>query len=409
MPLALICKALIAILLVAFAAPWAHADGGLLPVPVLTGPVIDQTGTLSASDKAALETQLQTLEQTRGAQVVVLMVPTTAPPDIAAARIIDGAMKPRFQQSDYAGGLRDAVTQLSARIAGEALPAPASNSGTAVHSPDTSRDGFDWTDLAIFLFFGVMVAGPVMRSIFGSRLGGLLMGGGVGLLAFVVTSSLIVAGGAGLLALLYTWIFGGTGGGSSRRRGRGGAAVGGWGAGVGGGGWSGGGRRSARGGPGAPRRPPGAPGGGGGCQRAAAQGPDPHRRRSQPALELPAPQRQRARTRPHAVQQIPRVGHRAQQRRLDLPAAARTRDRDRGRPGPCPACGSGRMARCDCADGSPLSPGAVRRGPRTSRRRRVVAPCPALSTPARYARAQRIAGRTGAALDMARAASRAGG
>ena len=283
MPLALIYKALLAILLIAFAVPWAHADGGLLPVPALTGPVIDQTGTLSASDKAALETQLQTLEQTRGAQVVVLMVPTTAPediasfanrvgntwkigrrdvgdgvlvivakndrkmrievakalegaiPDIAAARIIDGAMKPRFQQSDYAGGLRDAVTQISARIAGEALPAPASNSGTAAHSPDTSRDGFDWTDLAIFLFFGVMVAGPVMRSIFGSRLGGLLMGGAQ-------------AGGAGLLALLYTWIFGGTGGGSSRRRGRGGAAVGGWGAGVGGGGWSGGGSSSDSGG-----------------------------------------------------------------------------------------------------------------------------------------------------------------
>ena len=294
MPLALIYKALLAILLIAFAVPWAHADGGLLPVPALTGPVIDQTGTLSASDKAGLETQLQTLEQTRGAQVVVLMVPTTAPediasfanrvgntwkigrrdvgdgvlvivakndrkmrievakalegaiPDIAAARIIDGAMKPRFQQSDYAGGLRDAVTQLSARIAGEALPAPAS-SGNAAHSPDTSRDGFDWTDLAIFLFFGVMVAGPVMRSIFGSRLGGLLMGGGVGLLAFVVTSSLIVAGGAGLLALLYTWIFGGSGGSSSPRRGRGGAAAGGWGAGSGGG-WSGGGSSSDSGG-----------------------------------------------------------------------------------------------------------------------------------------------------------------
>ena len=294
MPLALIYKALIAILLIASAVPWAHADGGLLPVPALTGPVIDQTGTLSASDKAALETQLQTLEQTRGAQVVVLMVPTTAPediasfanrvgntwkigrrdvgdgvlvivaktdrkmrievakalegaiPDIAAARIIDGAMKPRFQQNDYAGGLRDAVTQLSARIAGEALPAPPnSGSGNAALSTDNSRGGFDWTDLAVFLFFGVMVAGPVARSIFGSRLGGLLMGGGVGLVAFVVTSSLIVAGGAGLLALLYTWIFGGPGGGSSPRRGRGGAAVGGWGAGVGGGGWSGGGGNSS--------------------------------------------------------------------------------------------------------------------------------------------------------------------
>ena len=296
MPLARIGRALIAILFIAATPFCAWAQGALQPIPPLTGHVIDQTGTLSTADTQALESQLAALEQTRGAQVVVLMVPTTAPediasfanrvgntwkigrrdvgdgvlvivakndrkmrievakalegavPDIAAARIIDGAMKPRFQQSDYAGGLRDAVIQLSARIAGEALPAPASNSGAAAHSPDTSRDGFDWTDLAIFLFFGVMVAGPVMRSIFGSRLGGLLMGGGVGLLAFVVTSSLIVAGGAGLLALLYTWIFGGTGGGSSRRRGRGGAAVGGWGAGVGGGGWSGGGSSSDSGG-----------------------------------------------------------------------------------------------------------------------------------------------------------------
>src|SRR3989338_1248203 len=153
MPLALICKALIAILLIAFATPGAHADGGLLPVPVLTGPVIDQTGTLSASDKAALETQLQTLEQTRGAQVVVLMVPTTAPediasyanrvgntwkigrkdigdglillvakndrklrievaktlegaiPDLMAKRVIDQAIAPRLKEGDFAGGM----------------------------------------------------------------------------------------------------------------------------------------------------------------------------------------------------------------------------------------------------------------------------------------------------------------
>lgn len=295
MPLALIHKALTAILFIAIALPWAHADGSLQPVPALTSPVIDQTGTLSAADKATLETQLHTLEQTRGAQVVVLMVPTTAPediasfanrvgnawkigrrdvgdgvlvivakndrkmrievakalegaiPDIAAARIIDGAMKPRFQQNDYAGGLGAAITQLSARIAGEALPAPASSGNNTTHSPNSSRDGFDWTDLAVFLFFGVIVAGPLARSIFGSRVGGLFMGGGVGFLAFVVTSSLIVAGGAGLLALLYTWIFGGSGGSSSPQRGRGGAAAGGWGAGAGGG-WSGGGSNSDSGG-----------------------------------------------------------------------------------------------------------------------------------------------------------------
>ncbi|MDP3230346.1 MAG: TPM domain-containing protein [Acidovorax sp.] len=272
MPLAPIHKALIAIFFIAitvvFSAPWAHANNGLVPVPALTGHVIDQTGTLNAADISALQAQLVALEQSKGSQVVLLMVPTTAPediaayanrvgnqwkigrrdvgdgvlvvvakndrkmrievakalegaiPDIAAARIIDGAMKPRFRQNDYAGGLNAAVVQLSARIAGEALPAPDDQ-------PADSRQGdsgFDWTDLAIFVFFGVMVGGPLARSLFGNALGGVLMGGGVGAVAFWVTSSLMVSGGAGLLALLYTWIFsgrsgpvihGGGGGGSS--------------------------------------------------------------------------------------------------------------------------------------------------------------------------------------------------
>jgi uncharacterized protein len=255
MPLARIGRALLAILLIAFTPLWALAQGTVQPVPPLTGHVIDQTGTLSASDTQALESQLAALEQSRGAQVVVLMVPSTAPediaayanrvgnhwkigrrgvgdgvlvlvakndrkmrievaktlegaiPDIAAARIIDSAMKPRFQQNDYAGGLSAAVTQLSARIGAEALPPPEAEQtreGTSGHG------FFDWTDFAIFLFFGVMVAGPLARSLFGSALGGLLVGGGVGLLAFVFTASLLLSVGAGVIALLYTWIFGGS-------------------------------------------------------------------------------------------------------------------------------------------------------------------------------------------------------
>jgi len=160
-------------------------------VPPLTGHVIDQTGTLSAADTQALEGQLVALEKARGSQVVVLMVPTTAPediaayanrvgnqwkigrrdvgdgvlvlvakndrkmrievakslegaiPDIAAARIIDGAMKPRFQQGDFAGGLSAAVTQIGARIAGEALPprlrGPPLPLGAAVMACSTGR------------------------------------------------------------------------------------------------------------------------------------------------------------------------------------------------------------------------------------------------------------------------------
>ena len=217
MPLAPIRYALIAIFLIASWPIFGWAQSQPLAVPPLTGHVMDHTGTLSANDIQALEGQLVALEKSRGSQVVVLMVPTTAPediaayanrvgnqwkigrrdvgdgvlvvvakndrkmrievakslegaiPDIAAARIIDGAMKPRFQQGDFAGGLSAAITQIGARIAGEALPAPAERSAPAAGG--SSHGLFDWTDFAIFLFFGGMVAGPLARSLLGAALG----------------------------------------------------------------------------------------------------------------------------------------------------------------------------------------------------------------------------------------------
>ena len=281
MPLALIQQALIAIFFIVCGVLPAGAQQALRPVPSLTAHLIDQTDTLSAAQTQTLEAQLAALEQQRGSQVVVLMVPTTAPediasfgnrvgnawkigrkevgdgvlvivakddrrmrievakalegaiPDIAAARIIDGAMKPRFQQGDYAGGLGAAVTQIGARIAGEALPLPSST------GQGKAERGTNWEDLAIFLFFGVMVAGPLARRVLGNRLGGLALGAGVGALAFVFTASLLLALGAGLVALLYTWIFGGRSG-LVLHGGPGG--FGGWGGGGGrGGGWGGGG------------------------------------------------------------------------------------------------------------------------------------------------------------------------
>ncbi|MDP2416671.1 MAG: TPM domain-containing protein, partial [Hydrogenophaga sp.] len=60
----------------------AHAQG-LQAVPELRARVMDQTGTLDAASLAALERKLAAFEAERGAQVMVLMVPTTAPEDIA--------------------------------------------------------------------------------------------------------------------------------------------------------------------------------------------------------------------------------------------------------------------------------------------------------------------------------------
>ena len=255
----------------------AHAQA-VQPVPALVAHVIDATGTLEAGQKAALEEKLAALETAKGSQVVVLMVPTTAPediasyanrvgntwkigrkgvgdgvllvvakgdrkvrievaknlegaiPDLAAKQIIDEALTPRFKQGDYAGGLNAAVDQLAARIKGEPLPPvnPATSSKGSAGS-----DGFQLWDLAIFLFVAVPVVSGLIKRIFGRKLGALLTGGGVGALALLVTSSLVLAVIAAVIALMLALFVSLPTGGS---RGRG---AGGWGAGPGG--WSGGG------------------------------------------------------------------------------------------------------------------------------------------------------------------------
>lgn len=254
----------------------------LLPVPALSAHLIDQTGTLTAEQASTIEARLRSIETQSGSQVVVLMVPTTQPediasyahrvasdwkigrkevgdglllviakndrrmrlevsralegaiPDLAAARIIDQQMAPHFRQNNYAGGILAALDQVAARIAGESLPAPSS-------TPPGSADGPDLEGLAIFLFFGVMVVGPIMRRIFGRKLGALIVGGGAGFLAFLLTTSFLLAGVAGVIALLFTLLANSTGGGGGR--GGGGPFIGGGGFGGsrGGGGFGGGG------------------------------------------------------------------------------------------------------------------------------------------------------------------------
>ena len=303
MPLTLCWRALAALFLIALL-PWAVQAQPVLPVPALSARVMDQTGTLSAEDRQALEARLQALEEKSGSQVVVLMVPTTAPediasyafrvasnwkigrrdvgdgllvvvakddrrmrievarklegaiPDLAAARIIDQAMAPRFREGDYAGGIRAALDQIGARIADEALPAPTQRSA--------ARDqGMGLSELAMFLFFGVLVAAPIVRRMFGNRFGSVVMGGGTGALAYLLSASALLAGGAGIAARLMTLLSNSSGGGGGRG-GRGGGPFiggGGLGGGFGGGrssgGFGGGGGFSSGGG--------GSFGGGGAC------------------------------------------------------------------------------------------------------------------------------------------------
>jgi len=274
---ALLRRALAAVFVAALA--WIALPAlaqGLLPVPALTARVIDQTGTLDAAQRSGLETKLAAFEQRKGSQIVVLMVPTTQPediasyaqrvgdawkigrkdvgdgllvivakddrkmriatakalegavPDLAAVRIIDEEMKPRFRNNDFAGGLNAAVDRLIGLVDGEPLPEPSRSSGGS-----SSGGDFDWENLAIFLFVGVFVGAPIVRAILGKTLGSVVMGGGIGLVAFFLTTSMVIAVIAGLIALMVSLFSGLAGFGGGRGGG------GGWSSG-GGGGWGGG-------------------------------------------------------------------------------------------------------------------------------------------------------------------------
>ncbi len=264
------------LLVLACAGAWAQ---GLLPVPALSARVIDQTGTLAAADRQALEDKLAAFEQDKGTQLVVLLVASTQPediasyanrvanswqigrrevgdgllvivakqdrrvrievakslegavPDLAASRIIEDAITPRFRQGDFAGGLQAATDQLIARVKGEALPEPEAK------APRSSVMGFDWADLAIFLFFAVPLVGRVLGSLFGRKLGAVLAGGAVGAIAYFVTFSLLVAGIAAVIALIVVLVFG-AGGLGGRNWSSGGSSS--WGGGSSGGSWGGG-------------------------------------------------------------------------------------------------------------------------------------------------------------------------
>ena len=277
----------------------APLDGGVLPVPPLTARVTDQTGTLDSAQRQQLEDKLAAFESSQGTQIVMLLVPTTQPedvaayanrvfntwkpgrkgigdglllvvakqdrkirievgrtlegaiPDLAAKRVIDEVMTPAFRQGDFAGGLDQAADRLMALVRGEGLPAAA--------GPPSSADEVDGTSLALLLFIALPVIGAVARRLLGHRLGTLFTGGLVGLVTFSLTASLLLAIGAAVLATLFTFLAGTSLGSAvldaSRHRGRpgpwGGYGGGDWGGGAGGGLGGGGGFSSGGGGDGA--------------------------------------------------------------------------------------------------------------------------------------------------------------
>ena len=267
--------------------PLAGLTQSLQPIPPLSARVIDQTATLTEPQRRALEDKLAAFERERGSQVVVLLVRTTAPediadytqrlgdawkigrqavgdgvllvvakddrtlriatakavegaiPDLIAHRIIDGAITPRFKQGDFYAGLDAGVDQILARLKGEELPLPQAQAAAG--------QGVNWEELLIFIGFAAPVISRVLRGILGRTLGSLAATGIVGGIAWSFTGSIFIALAAalvaGLMGLLMARLPRGGGGG-----GGGSGSGGGWGGGSGGGFSSGSSSRDSDGG-----------------------------------------------------------------------------------------------------------------------------------------------------------------
>lgn len=247
----------------------------LQPVPELKARVTDLTGTLTPAQQAGLEQKLAAFELRKGAQVALLIVPTTQPevieqyairvvdqwklgraasddgvlllvaledralrievgyglegvmPDAIARRIIDETIKPLFRQRDIHGGVNAGLDRIIQVVDGEPLPPP----DRQWRRPSDRIGG-----LIPLLFFGVIIGGAMLRSLLGRPLGALATGGAAGGLVWLVSKLLGAAIGVGVLAFLFSLVMGL--GNSLRRGGRGGR--GGWPGGFGGGGLGGG-------------------------------------------------------------------------------------------------------------------------------------------------------------------------
>jgi uncharacterized protein len=267
--------------LVALLMGWTFAAFADVDVPPLTGRVVDQTGTLSSGDIAQLTQTLKDLEQRKGSQVAVLIVPTTEPEtieqysirvaeawkigrkkiddgallvvakddrklrievgyglegaltDITAKRIIDEIITPKFRSGDFAGGISAGIDRIIGVINGEPLPAPPQRQAQPQQSTDLS-----WllNPFNPFTIIATLVLGGVMRSAFGRLIGSAATGGLIGFMAWFIFGSLVISAVAGLVASAFTMFSNGIT--SPSAGGRGG---GGWvGGGSSGGSWSGG-------------------------------------------------------------------------------------------------------------------------------------------------------------------------
>ena len=246
------------------------------PIPALSGRVLDETATLTAEQRRALEEKLQEFEQRKGSQIAVLIVGTTFPepmesysirvadawkigrkavndgilvvvakadramrlevgyglegaiPDAMARRLIDEVFIPGFREGNFYEGLSTGIDRLIKVIDGEPLPEVSqSNAGRG--------DARSIESYFVLFIVATLALGGLLRRLLGRLPAALVVGAGIGFLAWLIVAPILIALLVGVVAFVVT-LSGGVG--LPGRLGGGGFGGGGFG---GGGGFSGGG------------------------------------------------------------------------------------------------------------------------------------------------------------------------
>ena len=275
----------LALLLGGAVIPAARAQ---VPLPPYETRVTDLTGALTAAQQAAIEEKLAAFERRKGAQIAVLILPSTgqediaqfgirlaeawklgrarpddgaifiiarddrtmrvevgrglegALTDIAVSRILNDTVVPLFRAGDFHGGVNAGVDQILRVVDGEALPAS-----------DQSWRGNGETEVpwAALLFGGIILAN-FLRPLIGRGPGAGVAGLGGGGIIYWLTASAAQAAWVGVAVFVLALVMGfGRGGGYGGRGSRVFRDVSRWGGGgLGGGGFGGGGGGGLRGG-----------------------------------------------------------------------------------------------------------------------------------------------------------------
>ena len=261
------------------------------PIPALTGRVVDETATLTAEQRRALEEKLQEFEQRKGSQIAVLIVGTTFPepiesysirvadgwkigrkgvsdgilvvvaksdramrleigyglegaiPDAMARRLVDEVFIPGFRDGNFYEGLDAGIDRMIKVVDGEPLP-EVSQSNAGRGNPRSIESYF------VVFIVATLAFGGLLRRLLGRLPAALVVGAGIGFLAWLIVAPLLVALLAGAFAFVLTLLGGGVpgrlGGGGFGGGGLGGGGFGGGGGFSGGGGGFGGGGASGR-------------------------------------------------------------------------------------------------------------------------------------------------------------------